>query len=115
MTGSTVGFRGRYFHIAGSASARTPTELIVYAHHLVREIAGLVVERGGGLVLFAGKEPRQTTDDPSSPALLFDWTALEAAAHALSTRTAGVDANPSIVVVVSEKAESEIPASRQQL
>ena len=115
MIHSAERFQGRYFHIAGSASARTPAGLIVYAHHLIREITRLIVGCGGGLVLFAGKEPRQNSDDPSSPALLFDWSALEAAAQVLGTRTAGVDIKAPIVVVLSEKAQSEIPAARQQL
>lgn len=115
MTGSEEGFQDRFFHIAGSASAKTRPELIVYAQDLVREVAALVVQRGGGLVLFAGKEPRQNKDDHNSPALLFDWTALEAAAQVLRTRSTETDPKPSIVVVLSEKAESEIPANRQQL
>lgn len=77
MMTSPEGFQGKYFHIAGSASAKTATELIMYAHNLVREISKLVVENGGGLVLFAGKEPRQNCGDQNSPALIFDWTALE--------------------------------------
>lgn len=113
MTDSSEGFRDRYFHIAGSASSKTRTELIVYAHGLIREIATLIVQRGGGLVLFAGKEPRQNSEDQDSPALLFDWTVLEAAAQLLRTRSA--QTKPSIVVVLSEKAESEIPNHRQQL
>lgn len=115
MTGGTEGFRDRYFHIAGSASAKTRTELIVYAHDLVREIATLVSRHGGGLVLFAGKEPRQNSDFPSSPSLLFDWTALEAAAQIIGPRSADIGAKPSVVVVLSEKAESEIPSNRRQL
>jgi hypothetical protein len=109
------GFRDRYFHIAGSASSRTRAELIVYAHDLVREIATQVLQGGGGLVVFAGKEPRQNNEAPGSPSLLFDWTALEAAAPILGARNASTGAKPSIVVVLSEKAESEIPINRQQL
>jgi hypothetical protein len=66
------------------------------------------------MVLFAGKEPRQNSEDQGSPALLFDWTALEAAEQVLRARTAQTG-KPSIVVVLSEKAESEIPENRQQL
>jgi hypothetical protein len=115
VTGGTEAFRDRYFHIAGSASAKTQTQLIVYAHDLVREIARLVLKHCGGLVLFAGKEPRQNSDAPNSPSLLFDWTALEAAAQILGPRGADIVAKPSVVVVLSEKAESEIPTNRRQL
>jgi hypothetical protein len=112
---SLEGFQGKFFHLAGSASAKTATELIIYAHNLVREISKRVVENGGGLVLFAGKEPRQNNGDRGSPALTFDWTALETAAKVLIAPTAATGAKPAVVVVLSEKAESEIPAERQQL
>lgn len=102
MTDGSEGFRDRYFHIAGSASARTQAELIVYTQDLVREIATLIVQRGGGLVLFAGREPRQNSEDQNSPALLFDWTALEAAAPILGARNASTRAKPSIVVVLGK-------------
>ena len=115
MTGNQEAFRGKYFHISGSASAKTATGLIVYAHQLVTEIASRVVEHGGGLVLFAGNEPRQIGADQSSPALLFDWTALETAAKVLNTRARTEGAKPAIIVVLSEKSEDEIPADRQQL
>jgi len=112
---SPEGFQGKYFHIAGSASAKTATELIMYAHDLVREISKRVAENGGGLVLFAGKEPRQNSGDQDSPALIFDWTAVETAERVLNAPTAATGAKPALVVVLSEKAESEIPAGRQQL
>ena len=115
MTGNPEAFRGKYFHISGSASAKTATELIVYAHHLVSEIAARVVENGGGLVLFAGKEPRQNSADRTSPALLFDWTALETAAKILNIGALAAGAKPAIVIVLSEKANTEIPLERQQL
>ena len=115
MMARTEGFQGKYFHIAGSASAKTGTELIMYAHDLVSEISKHVMENGGGLVLFAGKEPLQSSGDQSSPALIFDWTALETAAKIISAQTAGTGAKPAVVVVLSEKAESEIRADRQQL
>jgi hypothetical protein len=115
VNGHPEASRGKYFHISGSASAKTATELIVYTHQLVSEIAARVVEHGGGLMLFAGKEPRQNSSDRTSPALLFDWTAMETAAKILKIGALVAGAKPAIVVVVSEKASAEIPAERQQL
>jgi len=66
-------------------------------------------------MLFAGKEPRQNSSDRTSPALLFDWTAMETAAKILKIGALVAGAKPAIVVVVSEKASAEIPAERQQL
>jgi len=108
-------FRRKYFHIAGSANAKIASELILYAHHVVSEITARIIESGGGLVLFAGKEPRQKDEDPNSPALVFDWTALDTVSKVLEKRPAEVLANPVVIVVLSEKAEREIPGNRQQL
>lgn len=73
--------------------------------------------RGGGLVLAVGKEPRADGAPPDSPALTFDWTALAAAAESLrSTPGRWPDgAGPRLVVVSSEKGESEIPEGRRSL
>jgi hypothetical protein len=108
-------FRGKYFHIAGSANAKTASDLILYAHHLVSEMTARIVESGGGLVLFAGKEPRQNDEDPNSPALIFDWTALDTISKVLEKRSSVGLTNPVVIVVLSEKAESEIPGHRRQL
>jgi hypothetical protein len=106
----------RYFHLSGSASRKTDPKLIRYAHRLVAEIAKTIVLSGGGLVLGAGKEPLQSNELPDAPSLIFDWTALEAAANVLLARdSAAATFVPSIVVVLSEKAESEIPAPRKEL
>lgn len=115
MTPNT-GLLRRYFHLSGSASRKTDPELIRYSHRLVAEIVKTVINKGGGLVLGAGKEPPQSIELPDAPPLVFDWTALEASAKVLlignSTLASFV---PSIVVVLSEKAENEIPASRKDL
>ena len=66
-------------------------------------------------MLFAGKEPLQNPEDRNSPALIFDWTCLEAAATILSTPTKAERTNPPFVVVLSEKAAAEIPVERKKL
>ncbi len=100
---------GHRVQIAGSANKTTSAELIRYGHRLVAQIARGVLVEGGGLVLAVGREPRADGGDESSPSLLFDWTALEAAASVLRDgaarwpRAAGLP----VVVVASEKAEAE--------
>jgi hypothetical protein len=44
--------------------------------------------------------------------LIFDWTALEAAAKVHERYAPAAGAKPAIMVGLSEKAESEIPANR---
>ena len=105
----------RHFHLSGSANPKTDSELIRYSHRLVAEIARTIIRRGGGLVLGAGQEPLQSSV-PDAPPLIFDWTALEASAGVLVAGSSTVAAfAPTIIVVLSEKAEDEIPASRRTL
>ncbi len=111
------GLFGRRIHIAGSASPKTDASLVRYAHALVRAVVQLILENGGGLVLFAGKEPSAPSPAPEALSLTFDWTALEVVADCLRKKlctwpTAG---GPPIVVVTSGKAESEIPQTRNAL
>ena len=106
--------RGRRVQVSGSANAETGSTLIQYAHTVVRGVVAEVLALGGGIVVGVGKEPRATQDGPS---LVFDWTALEVAAEWFRT---GSDlfpaaAGPTVVIVSSEKAESEIPEERRAL
>src|SRR5437870_4840267 len=107
---------GKYIHIAGSASKLRDAALIRYAHDVVRRMTTEILRSGGGLVLFAGKEPVQAADIPGSPATIFDWTILEAA-DSVSTqgRLPWPHSRPPLVVVISEKAEEEIPDHRRVL
>src|SRR5688572_1831376 len=107
----------RRIQIDGSASKITDTEMIRYDHRLVSQIVRGILTDGGGLVLAAGKEPIAIEGDVSSPSVLFDWTVLETAASV--NREGGliwpISAGTPIVVVISEKAESEIPEGRRAL
>ncbi len=107
---------GRSFQLAGSASKSRPTDLIRYAHDLMRDLTIEILCSGGGLVLFAGREPLQDAAVSSSPALIFDWTVLETA-DLVASRGAlpWPHSRPPIVVVTSEKAASEIPEHRRAL
>lgn len=107
---------GRYIHLAGSASKSSDVALIRYAHNLLRSIATEILGTGGGLVLFAGKEPVHPANIQSSPAIIFDWTILEAAGSLASQRHLPWPHNrPPIVVAMSEKSEKEIPGHRRAL
>lgn len=108
---------GRRIQIAGSASKTTDLEMIGYAHRLVSEIVRGILADGGGLVFAAGREPRAIEGDASSPSLLFDWTALEVAASVVRDGEIGwpMSGGCPLVVVMSEKAESEIPEGRRAL
>ena len=108
---------GRRIHIAGSASAHTDTGLVQYAHEIVRQLVLNVLVAGGGIVASVGKEPRSPGSAPDSPSLIFDWTALEAAAGCVRNGSLLWPANFGlpIVLVSSEKSESEIPENRRPL
>ncbi len=115
MTIETSKLAGRRIQIAGSASKRANTEMISYAHRLVSEIVRGILTDGGGLVLAAGREPRVIEGDPNSPSILFDWTALEMAASIIHHGQISwpISTGVPIVVVMSEKAEWEIPEERR--
>jgi TIR- and PNP-associating SLOG family/Phage integrase family len=108
---------GRRVQIAGSADGRTDPTLISYAHEVVRNLVKGVMAAGSGIVVGIGREPRPDGSAPDAPSLLFDRTALEAAAECLKQ---GFQAWPvrfglPIVVASSEKAVSEIPDNRRPL
>jgi hypothetical protein len=118
-TGSATSLplNGRRIQIAGSASGSTDPALVRYAHDVIARLVTKIMTAGGGIVVSAGREPRPEGAAADAPSLTFDWAALEAAAQCLQQ---GYGAWPPesglpIVVVSSEKAESEIPDSRRPL
>jgi hypothetical protein len=117
MATDSMKLAGRRVQIAGSANKATSAEVIRYGHRLVAQVVRGVLVEGGGLVLAVGREPRADDGDESLPSLVFDWTALEAAASMLRDgsarwpRTAGLP----VVVVTSEKAQAEITEGRRAL
>ncbi len=104
---------GKRLHIAGSIGPRTDHRLADYAHELVRQVARGVLERGGGIVVGAGKEPKLE----GGPAQVFDWLVLEVIAEAIRSGICPepIGARRPVIVVVSEKGETEIPDSRRSL
>ena len=108
---------GRRVQISGSANPKTDPALILGAHEIVRDLVKAIMAAGGGIVVGLGREPRAEGAAPDAPSLIFDWTALEAAAESLKLGHAtwpGKFGLP-IVVATSEKAESEIPDNRRTL
>jgi hypothetical protein len=82
----------------------------------MRDLTIEILRNGGGLVLFAGKEPVQELGVTGSPAVIFDWTILETVDSVASQgKLAWPHTRPPIVVVTSEKAASEIPEHRRAL
>jgi hypothetical protein len=108
---------GTRIHIAGSASKTTSEVKRSWAHGFVEDLTNGILARGGGLVLQAGKEPSPPDSRPDAPALVFDWSALTAAAAALANSDCVWPkwAGPRVVIATSQKAEGEIPASRGEL
>lgn len=104
---------GKRLHVAGSIGPKTAVALAAYAHDLVRQVVRGVLERGGGIVVGAGKEPMLE----GGPAQVFDWSVLEAVAEAIRSGICpeAMDAHRPVVVVVSEKGETEISDSRKGL
>jgi len=72
----THALKGRRVHFAGSAKPNVEPSHVRYGHALLKRLAKLVLERGGGLVLTVGNEP--VHDQDASLPLIFDWTLLEA-------------------------------------
>ncbi len=104
---------GKRLHVAGSIGPRTASALAAYAHDLVRQAVRGVLQRGGGIVIGAGKEPSVE----GGPAQVFDWSVLEVVAEAIRSGfcSEAMGARLPVVVVVSEKGETEIPDSRKGL
>lgn len=104
---------GKRLHLAGSIGFSTGRALAAYAYDLVRQVARGVLERGGGIVVGAGKEPMLE----DGPAQVFDWSVLEEVAEAIRSGICpeAMGAYRPVVVVVSEKGEAEIPDSRKSL
>jgi hypothetical protein len=106
----------RRVQISGSASEKVDSALIAYGHAVVARLAQNIVSAGGGIVLSVGKEPRSEGAPPNAPGLTFDWTALEAAAACIRMGALGSSSfDLPIVLVSSEKSESEIPDNRRAL
>lgn len=104
---------GRRLHVAGSIAPRTAVTIATYAHDLVRQVVRGVLERGGGIVVGAGKEPMLE----GGLAQVFDWSILEVVAATIRTGVCpdAIGPHRPVVIVLSEKGETEIPDLRKDL
>jgi TIR- and PNP-associating SLOG family len=109
---------GRRIQIAGSANGKTDSVLVGYAHQVVSNLVKGIMAAGGGIVVGIGREPRPQSSAPDAPSMLFDWTALEAAAQHLKYGFPAAwpaESGLPMVVASSEKAVTEIPDNRRPL
>jgi len=106
--------KGRRVHIAGSADKDTPEHLLRYAHELVAHLVQELSKEGATFIVGVGKEPLARPDDLSSPAIIFDWTALEAAHKCLKDGVSLAQGSQGrlIAAVVTSKSERQVPESR---
>lgn len=111
------GLRNRRVPIAGSASSSTEGRLIQYGHILTTNLVRRILQLGAGLVVSAGKESHRDESSGEGPGLTFDWTILDTARQCLREGICSwpPTSGPPVVVVLSEKAESEIPRNRRDL
>jgi len=112
-----VHIEGRRIHIAGSADKDTPEHLLRYAHELVATLVQELSKEGATFLVGVGKEPLSRPDDPSSPAIIFDWTAL-AAAHNCLRDGVSLAQGPQgrfIAAVVTSKLDRQVPVPRQRI
>lgn len=99
--------------VAGSIGPSTAVTTATYAHDLVRQVIRGVLELGWGIVVGVGKEPMLE----EGPSQIFDWSILEVVAETIRSGVCPDAIGPScpVIVVASEKGESEIPESRKDL
>jgi len=112
-----VRIEGRRIHIAGSADKDTPEHLLSYAHELVAHLVQELSKEGATFILSVGKEPLSQPENPSSPSIIFDWTALAATHKSLQDGIAhaqGVQGRL-ITTVVTSKTERQIPEYRRHI
>src|SRR5260221_8955222 len=109
--------KGRRIHIAGSADKDTPEHLLRYAHELVATLVQELSKEGATFLVGVGKEPLSRPDDPSSPAIIFDWTAL-ASAHKCLKDAVSLAQSPQgrfIAAVVTSKLDRQVPGPHQHI
>ena len=104
--------RGLRVHVTGSASVDCAPELLTAAHDYVRSVTQYLGNRGAGLVLGAGGEPRSG----GGPPCIFDWTALEVVGALPDPAPEWPDNRQDrFVVVASQRGLEKIPDWRAEL
>jgi nucleoside phosphorylase len=97
---------GRFVLLAGSAGPEASPEQLSEAAGYVRDVVGVIVRAGGGVVVFTGApEPRSE----SGHVLIFDWVALE------EVDRNGVPGTLAAIAVTSAKVRGRMSAERAAL
>lgn len=98
--------------IAGSADPETTREVLGYAHSLVEQLATALAQSGATFVLQAGGDP---IGKASELPLIFDWTAIAAAAGVLNSGAAIASGAQGkfIASVLTHKSDTQIPDNRR--
>ncbi|HZU12181.1 MAG TPA: hypothetical protein VFB58_05015 [Chloroflexota bacterium] len=110
--------RNARIHIAGSAAATTVSaDRLRYAHSLIAALVDRLARDGAAFVVTPDREPRMDPDDETSPAVVFDWTILEAIGTLLQEGhvPARTVLGKLATAVVTEKTDSHIPPDRRAL
>ena len=110
--------KGRYIQIAGSVHESTDLKLLQYSHKLIRNITLGLLKNGLKLIVGTGAEEMVNTNLPTwDKALYYDWNVLEIIGKYIESEDSKklLIKRPLVMVVSSEKAESEIPQSRRKL
>lgn len=101
---------GVRIHLTGSAATNCDATLLEGAHAFVRHFCERLVADGEGLVTGAGGDP---TGDAGLPCI-FDWTALEAVAHAPGSGSLWPPTSPArFVAVASQSGLEQVPDGRR--
>lgn len=99
-------------HIAGSASGDCDVALLNLAHAVVSDVVRRHASEGGSFVVGIGAEP---VHDLGAPALVFDWTALDAAVAALESGAAPAQTarGPLLIAGGSQRSLDQVPNHRR--
>ncbi len=111
-------FAGKYIQIAGSAHDTTDLKILKYSHELIRYLTNGLMRNCAKLIVGTGAEDMAVPDKPSwDTALYYDWNVLETIGDYINSHNSNnlLTEEPLVIIVSSEKAESEIPDSRRDL
>ena len=109
---------GKYIQISGSAHETTDLDKLRYSHKLIRSLTSALLSHGAKLIVAAGSEEMVNPENPSwETALYYDWNVLETIGNFIDLQNSinPSPSNPLVIIVSSEKAESQIPKWRQEL
>ena len=107
---------GRRIYLAGSANPTTDPARLRYGHCLVDQLVRALAAEGATFAVGVGKEPR-LGDQIDGPALLFDWTVMEAAeANKEVQRAAAAGFGGRLIqTITTSKTDRQIPEWRRPL